>query len=87
MFHAADGCRVTSENSRHVEERTAGEVVAIKRGTQQMPHQGEVLVYQPEDREESLGAIRVAKSPHASLAFAGWLMAVLGAVVHAGSGV
>ncbi|CAG9236266.1 hypothetical protein BGLA2_700121 [Burkholderia gladioli] len=60
-------------------------MLAIKRSTQQMPLQGEVLADQPEAREESLSTLRVAKSSHASLAFAGWLMAVLGAVVHAGS--
>lgn len=48
--------------------------------------QGEVLAYRPEALEESLGARRVAKSPHTSLSFAGRMMAVLGAVVHAGSG-
>ncbi len=51
-----------------------------------MPLQGEVLADRPEAREESLSALRVAKSPHASFAFAGRLMVVLGAVVHAGSG-
>lgn len=63
-----------------------GEVLAIKRSTQQMPLQGEVLADQPEALEESLSARRVAKPSHASLAFAGRLMAVLSAVVHAGSG-
>ena len=50
-----------------------------------MPLQGEVLADQPEALEERLSARRVAKPSHASLAFAGRLMAVLGAVVHAGS--
>ncbi len=51
-----------------------------------MPLQGEVLADRPEALEERLSACQVAKPPHASLAFAGRLMAVLGAVVHAGSG-
>ncbi len=51
-----------------------------------MPLQGEVLADQPEAREESLSARRVAKPSHASLAFAGGLMTVLGAVVRARSG-
>lgn len=51
-----------------------------------MPRQGEVLTDQPEALEESLSACRVAKSPHASLAFAGRLMTVFGAVIHADSG-
>ncbi len=38
----------------------------------------------PEALEESLSACLVAKSPHASLTFAGRLMTVFGAVVHAG---
>lgn len=63
-----------------------GEVFAIRRSAQQMPLKGEVLADQPEALEESLSARRVAKPSHASLAFAGRLMAVLGAVVHAGSG-
>ena len=63
-----------------------GKVFAIKRSTQQMPRQGEVLTDQPEALEESLSACRVAKSPHASLAFAGRLMTVFGAVIHADSG-
>ncbi len=46
-----------------------------------MPLQGEVLADRPEAREERLSACQVAKPPHASLAFAGRLMAVLGAVV------
>lgn len=54
--------------------------------TSGMPLQGEVLAGRPEALEESLSTLQVAKSPHASLAFAGRLMAVLGAVVHAGSG-
>ncbi|GLZ19994.1 hypothetical protein Bpla01_35230 [Burkholderia plantarii] len=54
--------------------------------TSGMPLQGEVLAGRPEALEESLSALQVAKSPHASLAFAGWLMTALGAVVHAGNG-
>ncbi len=46
-----------------------------------MPLQGEVLADRPEALEERLSACQVAKPPHASLAFAGRLMAVLGAVV------
>lgn len=64
-----------------------GKVFAIKGGAQQMPLQGETLADWSEAREESLSGLRVAKSSHASLAFAGWLMTVLGAVVHAGSGI
>ncbi len=50
-----------------------------------MPLQGEVLA----DRPEALGGtpecVSGREPPHASLAFAGRLMAVLGAVVHAGA--
>ncbi len=50
-----------------------------------MPLQGEVLADRPEALEERLSACQVAKPPHASLAFAGRLMAVLGAVVPPGA--
>lgn len=46
------------------------EVFAIQRSMQQMRLQGEVLADRPEAREESLSALRVAKSPHASLSLA-----------------
>ncbi|MEA3115741.1 MAG: hypothetical protein QOG58_5540, partial [Caballeronia sp.] len=38
----------------------------------------------PEAREKFLCAFRVAKAAHATLAFARWLVAVLGPVVQAG---
>ncbi len=86
-LHVSCGRRILGDLGQFTPRREAyGKVFAIKRSTQQMPLQGEVLADQPEAREESLSACRVAKSPHASLAFAGRLMAVFGAVVHAGSG-
>lgn len=86
-LHVSCGRRILGDLGKFTPRREAyGEVFAIKRSTQQMPLQGEVLADRPEAREESLSALRVAKSPHASLAFAGRLMAVLGAVVHAGGG-
>ncbi len=85
--HVSCGRRILGDLGQFTPRREAyGKVFAIKRGTQQMPLQGEVLADQPEALEESLSARRVAKSLHASLAFAGRLMTVFGAVVHAGSG-
>jgi len=46
----------------------------------------EVLADGPEAGEKSLGPLWPAKSSHAPLAFTGGLMAVLGTVVHAGTG-
>ena len=41
----------------------------------------EVLADQTKARQESLRAFRIAEAPHASLAFAGWLMTVFGPVI------
>lgn len=49
-----------------------------------MPLEREVLPDRPEAREKLLCALPVAKDPHAALAFARWLVAVLGAVVQSG---
>ncbi|KWC76353.1 hypothetical protein WL56_26660 [Burkholderia cepacia] len=51
-----------------------------------MSLQGEMLTDRSEAREEGLSSLRVAKPSHASLAFAGGLMAVLNTVVHARTG-
>ncbi len=51
-----------------------------------MPSPREVLPDRTVAREEGLGALRLAESAHATLAFTGWLMAVLGLIVHACGG-
>jgi len=48
-----------------------------------MPLEGKVLADRTEAGEQCLGAIGIAKSAHAPLAFSGRLMAVLSAVVDA----
>ena len=61
------------------------ELFAINRRAQLMALECEMLPYRPEAKEEFLCAFRVAKTAHASLAFACRLVAVLGSVVEASS--
>ncbi len=61
-------------------------VFAIERSAQQMWFQCEVLTDRTEARQESLGALRVAKASHAPLAVPRGLMAVLCTVVDTGRG-
>ncbi len=85
-LHVSYGRRIRGDIGQFTPRREAySEVFAIKRSAQQIPLQGKVLADRPEALEESLSACRAAKSSHASLAFAGRLMTVLGTVVHAGS--
>jgi hypothetical protein len=60
------------------------ELFAIECRAQQMPLEHEVLPDRPEAREKFLYAFSIAKAAHATLAFARWLVAVLGAVVQSG---
>jgi hypothetical protein len=66
--------------------RLRGQLFAIDRCAQQMALEGEVLADGTEAREKGLRALRSAKSSHAPLALMGGLMAILGAVVHARTG-
>ncbi|SEK10598.1 hypothetical protein SAMN05192539_104844 [Paraburkholderia diazotrophica] len=52
------------------------ELFAIERGTSQVSREREELSDRTEARQESLGALWIAKATHASLAFACRLMTV-----------
>ncbi|CAB3810298.1 hypothetical protein LMG27177_07121 [Paraburkholderia fynbosensis] len=79
--------RILGEVGEFVPRSESGrEVFAIERSTQQMPLEREMLPYRTETREECLRAVAVAKSAHATLAFAGRLVAVLRSIVHARRG-
>ena len=58
-----------------------GALFAIKCSRQQMSKECEMLTDRPEASREFLGASRVAKTAHATLAFARGLMAILCPVV------
>ena len=72
------------ENAPRVE--ALGQLLAIERCAQQMAREREVLADGTEAREKRLRALRQAKASHAPLALTGGLMAVFGAIVHAGTG-
>ncbi|ALP67658.1 hypothetical protein AN416_34125 (plasmid) [Paraburkholderia caribensis] len=63
--------------------KALAKLFAVERSAQQMSLERKVLPDRSEARQDSLGTFPATKAAHPMLPFAGWLMAVIRAVVHA----